>query len=106
MMLKNIHMLTEQVYMKYQDDPVDACWHATQELKELLLTHGIHGHIVKGDILLDWGGIQGSIQHHWIVVNELILDPTMTQLDNTQYVLDVNHEEAKKYDIEAEWTSF
>jgi hypothetical protein len=99
----NISDLVNQVHAKYANDPVDACWHATQDLAKLLTSNGVHGFIVKGDVETDWD----TIQHHWIVVDDIILDPTVEQLDGDKTIFKDTDPFYEKYDAEnAEWTAF
>lgn len=70
--------LTKQVrdeMMSEYGELTDTCSHAADRLSALLADNDIHGVIVTGIYRTKWG----RVQHRWINVDDLYLDPTREQ---------------------------
>ena len=94
---------TATIFNKYKNDYVDSCWHATQDLKQELLSSGISGYVVKGMVFTSFG----EIQHHWIVVDEYVCDPTVQQLNSDQFFFKDSHDFYLNYQLDtADWAPF
>lgn len=98
-----IFQCTATVFDKYKSDYVDACSHATTELKQLLINCGINGHVVIGNVTTSFG----RIQHCWIVVDDFICDPTVQQTEGKEFFFKQSAEHYLNYDYEnAHWVEF
>lgn len=68
------------------NDFTDMCYHSCELLSSKLQEKGIKGTVVQGEVKPLWSE-DLTIQHFWIELDNVILDPTSEQMDFSEHIM-------------------
>jgi len=69
------------------NDFTDMCYHSCELLSYKLKENGFKGMVVQGEVKPLWGK-DLIIQHFWIELENLIIDPTSEQMDFSEHIIE------------------